>query len=87
VLTAAYVLFVPELPGGGARVAETCSGSTRGSRSRGCYRVARDFLAHCSIMPGFSMVEIEVTTIPERPRATCGYAFDWKIRPLIEVRF
>ena len=80
-MTAAFLLRVEELPGGGPGLINSFGMDAVASLAW-AYRLGRDF-AYLLDKPGFSMVEIRRTPVPERP-TNLRWAQDWKIEPLIE---
>jgi len=83
-LTAAYLLHLAELPGGGPGLSNAF-GMDAEVTLAWCYRLARDF-SHLLAEPGFIVVEIETTPRLERP-TNLRWAFDWKIETVLHARF
>jgi hypothetical protein len=79
--TAAFLLRVEELPGGGPGLIHSFGTDAMTSLAF-AYRLGRDF-AYLLDEPGFSLLEIERAPVPERP-TNLRWALEWKIQPLIE---
>lgn len=79
-LTAAFLLWVDELPGGPPGLINAF-GMDAVSTLVWAYRLRRDF-SYLLERPGFAMVEIQTASIPERP-TNLRWALDWKIEPLL----
>ena len=82
-LTAAFLLRVEELPGGGPGLINAF-GMDATATLVWAYRLRRDF-AYLLERPGFVMVEMQAAPIPPRP-TNLRFANDWKIEPLIVLR-
>ncbi len=82
-LTAAFLLRVEELPGGGPGLINAF-GMDANMTLVWAYRLRRDF-AYLLERPGFVMVEMQSAPVPTRP-TNLRFALDWKIEPLIVVR-
>ncbi len=82
-LTAAFLLRVDELPGGGPGLINAF-GMDALMTLVWAYRLRRDF-AYLLERPGFVMVEMQSAPVPARP-TNLRFANDWKIEPLIVAR-
>lgn len=81
-LTAAYLLVVDELPGGGPGLINPF-GMDALVTLAWCYRLGRDF-AHLLREPGFTLVEIEMLPVRKQPGIP-HWAREWRIETLVHT--